>query len=153
MDVKLLAPFVEAIANVMPKLGFQSVSRSGLRIAQNTVKCDGVIASISLIGMLKGNIYYNIDTESAKKIASQMMMGMPVNELDEMAQSAICELSNMLAANAAITLETQGVQIDISPPTLITGCSDVSTNTNAKGIVVEMKIDDATIEVNMLISS
>ncbi len=152
MDVKLLAPFVEAIANVMPQLGFQSVSRSGLRVAQGKVKCNGVIVDIGLIGMMQGNIFYNIDIDSAKGIASKMMMGMPVAELDDMAKSAIGELGNMLAANAAIALEGKGVQIDISPPKLITGVSEVITNSNAKGIVVEMKVDNTTIEVTMLIA-
>lgn len=31
-----------------------------------------------------------------------MMMGMPVNELDELAQSAISELVNMLTANDVV---------------------------------------------------
>ncbi len=153
MDVKVLSPFVEAIANVMPKLGFESVSRSGLRMSKGTVKSNGVIVNIGLIGMLQGNILYNISIESAKKIASKMMMGMPVNDFDEIAKSAISELGNMLAANAAIALEAKGVQIDISPPTLFTGDSNVTTNTDVKNIIVEMQIDDSKIEVNMMIGA
>lgn len=151
MDVKNLAPFVEAVASVLPQLGFQSISRSGLKMTKGRVQSSGVLVNIGLIGMLSGNVIYNISTESAKNIASKMMMGMPVTEFDGMAQSAIGELGNLLAANAAISLESIGVQIDISPPTLIVGESFISTDPNSKNIVVEMQIDNCTIEVNMLI--
>ena len=151
MDVKNLAPFVEAVAAVLPQLGFQSISRSGLKMTRGTVQSNGVLVNIGLIGMLSGNVIYNISTDSAKSIASKMMMGMPVAEFDAMAQSAIGELGNLLAANAAISLEGIGVQIDISPPTLIVGDSFVSADPNSKNIVVEMRIDDCLIEVNMLI--
>jgi chemotaxis protein CheX len=151
MDVKILAPFVEAIANVLPQLGFQSVARSGLKMTKGVVRSSGVLVNIGLVGMLAGNVIYNITTDSAKTIASKMMMGMPVAELDTMAQSAICELGNMLAANAAVSLEGLGVQIDISPPTLIVGDSFVASDKDTKGIVVEMRVDDSLIEVNMLI--
>lgn len=152
MDVKFLLPFVEAIANVLPQLGFQSVSKSGLKMTKGVVNSQGVIVNIGLIGMLSGNVIYNISYESAKQVASKMMMGMPVPEFDAMAQSAVSELGNMLAANAAIALEGLGVQIDISPPTLIVGDSFVSPDSNAQNIVVDMKVDgNISIEVNMLI--
>jgi chemotaxis protein CheX len=151
MDVKILLPFVEAIANVLPQFGFQSVSRSGLKMTRGIVKSNGVLVNIGLVGMLSGNIIYNITTDSARGIASKMMMGMAVPEFDSMAQSAICELGNLLAANAAISLEGLGVQIDISPPALILGGEFVSASTDTKGIVVEMKADKDLIEVNMLI--
>ena len=151
MDVKILAPFVEAIANVLPQLGFQSVARSGLKMTKGRVANNGVLVNIGLLGMLTGNVIYNITADSAKNIASKMMLGMPVTELDAMAQSAVGELGNMLAANAAVTLEALGVQIDISPPGLIIGTPFVPSDPGAKGIVVEMKADDSIIEVNMLI--
>ena len=152
MDAKILSPFVEAVASVLPQMGFQSISRSGLKMTKGTVQSNGVLVNIGLIGMLSGNVIYNINSDSAKNIASKMMMGMPVEQFDAMAQSAICELGNLLAANAAIALEGQGVQIDISPPTLIIGDSFVATDQDTKNIVVGMNIDDNIVEVNMMIA-
>ena len=151
MDVKILLPFVEAIANVMPQLGFESVSRGGLKLTKGSINSNGVLVNIGLIGMLEGNVLYNINYDAAKNIASKMMMGMAVPEFDSIAQSAVCELGNMLAANAAIALEGQGVQIDISPPTLVVGLSEVPLREDAKNIVVGMQVDNNLIEVNMLI--
>lgn len=50
-----------------------------------------------------------------------MMMGLPVEELNEMAQSALSELSNMLTANASINFSNIGVNVNISTPTLMYG--------------------------------
>jgi chemotaxis protein CheX len=59
----------------------------------------------------------------AKSIASGMMMGMPVNEIDEMAKSALSELGNMIMGNSATLLFNQGIKIDITPPSLVKGTS------------------------------
>ena len=50
-----------------------------------------------------------------------MMMGMPVEELDEMGRSALGEFSNMVTGNASTLLSNSGVQVDITPPSIIFG--------------------------------
>ena len=87
--------------------------------------------------------------ETAKKIASTMMMGMPVPEMDEMAQSAISELTNMVTGNAATNFEKDGLKVDISPPTLIVGSDFKAKVSSSKFIVVEMIVDSLTIELNI----
>ena len=55
------------------------------------------------------------------KIASAMMMGMKITELDEMSKSAIAESANMILGNAATILYNKGIKIEITPPSLMTG--------------------------------
>lgn len=101
--------------------------------------------------IFKGNIIYGIDLESAKKIASTMMMGMPVSELDDMAQSAISELTNMLTANASINFSNMGKNINISTPTLIYGDKiEIKVNTD-KVLCIKILVDDIPIEINVAI--
>jgi chemotaxis protein CheX len=61
-----------------------------------------------------------MDDAVALKVASTMM-GMPVESFDEMAQSAVSELGNMLAANACTEFAAGGVKADVSTPTLMYG--------------------------------
>lgn len=49
------------------------------------------------------------------------MIGMELNELDEMALSAVGELANMISGNIAINLEKAGYKIEISPPSVVKG--------------------------------
>lgn len=88
MNVENVKPFVLAFETVMPQLGFTKVN--AMDVAQSThIELDGVIIIVGLVGTVKGNVVYCMDVEDAKKIVSVMMMGMPVVQIDEMAQSAL----------------------------------------------------------------
>ena len=63
----------------------------------------------------------------ALKIASKMCM-MEITELSEIAQSAICELCNMIMGNTATLFYQSGTQIDITPPTICKGNVSFANN-------------------------
>ena len=56
----------------------------------------------------------------ALEIVSKMVMA-PVTEIDAMGQSAISELGNMVAGNAATVFANNEVLIDITPPAYFLG--------------------------------
>ena len=76
---------------------------------------------VGVTGKIKGQVTFSISREIACKIASCMMMGMPVKELDEMSKSALAELGNMIMGNTATIFYGKGLQIDITPPSILTG--------------------------------
>lgn len=80
-----------------------------------------LIIMLGITGEIRGQAIISFDLEMAKAIASGMMMGMPVNELDDMAKSALSELGNMIMGNSATLLFNQGIQVDITPPSLMRG--------------------------------
>lgn len=148
MDVNFINPFLEAFSNVIPQLGFSEVKKEGVKLNGKYIKSLGVVVIIGIVGDIKGNIIYTMTLDSAKKIASKMMMGMPVESFDEMAQSAISELINMLTANTAINFSKDDINIDISTPTLIQG--DFTANASVEKVIcVGVKVDDIEIETNI----
>ena len=62
-----------------------------------------------------------MDKDTALSVASHMMMGLPLNELDEMSKSALCEIGNMILGHSASGLYEIGVIVDITPPSIIFG--------------------------------
>lgn len=149
MDVNLVNPFIDSFLNVMPELGFKEVKKQGVSVKGKSIKSLGVMIIIGIVGDIKGNIIYSLNDESAKQIASVMMMGMPVTELDDMAQSALSELSNMLTANASTNFAGNGTNINISTPTLMHG-SDFEAKMNSDQVLcVGLLIDNIPIEVNI----
>jgi chemotaxis protein CheX len=154
MDVKNIAPFLDAVGEIMPQLGFQTVKRGRIS-AMNTPKIAslGVMVVIGLTNQLRGNIAYNMTEDAAKQIASKMMMGTPVPVFDAMAESAISELGNMLAANASMIFERQGQLIDISPPTLIAGDSAASVSSSPWRLSIEMLIDGIPLQVSIALAA
>ena len=149
MDVKYMNPFITAFTGVMPMLGFNKVTKGDLSVKDKNITFSGVICIVGLVGEVKGNVVYCFNMENAKKIASTMMMGMPVNEFDDMAKSAISELTNMLTANAATVFEANGISIDISTPTLLHGENvEVSLKTN-QAVGIQMFVDDIEVVINI----
>lgn len=147
MDVTHVNPFIESFMKVMPQLGFSDARKGGLGVKGQDLTCSGIIILVGIVGSLKGNVVYRIDAENAKKIASTMMMGMPVEQLDDMARSALSELSNMLTATAATEFASMGVNIDISTPTLLSG-DNISVKMSSKQVLsVELLANDTPVEV------
>ena len=148
MDVNNINPIVDAFTNVMPQLGLSDIKKKGVSEKGRFIESPGVIIIIGLIGDIKGNIIYTMNEEDAKKIASAMMMGMPVDEFNELAQSAISELVNMLTANASTKFSNNNVNVDISTPTLIHGKFTANSSSD-KVVCISMEINGAVIDVNI----
>ncbi len=127
MNKEITNGFSSAVLNIMPMLGISNIKLEGEKSYGKQIESTGVIGIIGIIGELSGNVFFAMDEECAKKIASYMMGGMEVEEFGEFAQSAISELCNMLAANASMILSETGKIIDISTPTLINGAFTVSS--------------------------
>lgn len=89
-----------------------------------------------------------MNEDDAKKIASAMMMGMPVDEFNELAQSAISELVNMLTANASTNFSNNDVNVDISTPTLIHGKFTANSSSD-KVVCISMEVNGCIIDVNI----
>ncbi|NFM73347.1 chemotaxis protein CheX [Clostridium botulinum] len=148
MEAKYINPFIDSFYNVLPQLGFSNVTREDVAI-KNNVESLGILINLGIVGDIRGNIVYNIQGENGKKIASKMMMGLPVEELNEMAQSALSELSNMLTANASINFSNIGVNVNISTPTLMYG-QDIKIKLNTDKILnIKIVADDIPIDVNI----
>lgn len=148
----LITPFISAIKDVMPQLGFESVVVKEQKSKDKKIMVSGLLLTLGIVGDKKGNVAYVIDTEGAKQMASVMMMGMAVEELDDMAKSAISELSNMLTANAAIYFSNDEITIDISPPTMLTGDNIelCMAKDQVAGLVFD--IDGIGLEVNIALA-
>lgn len=120
MDVTYMGLFAESFTQVMSQFGFADVRAEHVDTQQGEVLGSGIVAVLGLVGSLKGNVVYTFAPESAKKIAGAMM-GMSVEAIDDMAKSALSELTNMLTANAATLFSNRGILVDISTPTLLQG--------------------------------
>lgn len=121
LDVKHINPFLQSSISVIEmttqtKLTVGKPSVATLEFQNNTF-----ILQVGVTGVLKGQVLLVMSENSAKAMASKMMMGMPIETLDEMACSALGELSNMIMGNTATLFSTQGILMDITPPISLHG--------------------------------
>lgn len=150
MNKEIITAFNNAVLNVIPMFGIADVKFLSEKTYGKQIETNGVVGIIGIIGELTGNVYFSMSEDCAKKIASYMMGGMEVSEFDELAQSAISELSNMLAANASIILSETGKMIDISTPTLMSGEFTISFSF-LDVVCLEMLIEDLPFKVYLSI--
>lgn len=138
ISVDIINPFLMAATSIM-----KDICQTEMKIGKPYVKTtefdkESVAIMIGITGEMKGQVIMAFSYEDALQVASKMMMGMPVAELDEMATSAISELGNMIMGNAATIFSTKGIVIDITPPTLCRGSMTI-TQTYAQNICVPIQ--------------
>ena len=127
MNVNYINPFLEAAIAIV-KDACQVELKIGKPYAKMVELTEGtVVILIGVTGEMRGQVVLSIDEKKACEIASRMMMGMPVSELDDMAISAISELGNMIMGNAATVFSVRNIGIDITPPTVGRGTGKIDT--------------------------
>ena len=121
LDVKHINPFLQSSISVIEMTTQSKLAVGKPAIAKLEFPNDTFILQVGVTGVLKGQVLLVMNDENAKQMASRMMMGMTVNELDEMACSALGELSNMIMGNAATLFSAQEIFMDITPPITMHG--------------------------------
>ena len=153
MDAKLVNPFIDAFTTVMPQMGFQEPKRTKMSVKDKVAESLGVSVIVGFTKQIRGNVIYNMSEDTAKYIASTMMMGMPVESFDEMAQSAISEMSNMLTANAATNLTAMGLEVDNSTPSLSVGEKFQIKISGEQHLTVEMDLGGHPVELDIAVAA
>jgi len=121
MNVKFLNPFVEAAFTVLEaEVGIKNAQRGALSLQYSACTANDVTALISIVGQVQGIVLYSLAEETAITIVSTIL-GQPFKKLDDLAQSGIGELANVISGQASNLLAEAGYEFKISPPTLILG--------------------------------
>lgn len=141
MKVEFINPFVTAAYLVLENIGCTRIERGRLEIKTSPVAGAPVNAIIGVAGEIKGQVIYSLDEATAIKMASAMMMGMPVTEFDELSKSAICEIGNMITGNAAAALSNDGFNCTVTPPSLFMGNDVVVSVKDVPILVIPLHTD------------
>ncbi|CAM3857551.1 chemotaxis protein CheX [Cohnella lubricantis] len=116
MKAEFINPFLESARTVIEQMVQIRPSTGQLTIKDIQLIDHHVWIQIGLTGQMTGNIVFGLSEEVALKMISAMMGGFVITEIDEIGQSAISELGNMISGNASTMLYNQGVHVDITPP-------------------------------------
>lgn len=120
INVEYINPLLKASVKVIQDACRMDVTIGRPSIAQAQFTDDELLILMGITGEMKGQAILDFPNASALKIASAMCM-MELPQLDELAQSALCELCNMVMGNTATLYSLGGISIDITPPTLCMG--------------------------------
>lgn len=120
MDNLIAESFIESASGVFSQMIGMPFEKGEIGCESKPSLGQNLLILIGLTGNVRGNVIMGFTSDLACKFAGTMMM-MPVEQIDEMTQSAICELCNMIMGNAATALSQKNIIVDITPPTVLTG--------------------------------
>lgn len=148
MKAQILNPFLEAIHEVLSKEVQTDIERGELSLAANSYTTADVTSLISMIGQVEGNVLFSLDYQTAKQVVGRML-GEPVQEFNELAQSGISELGNVIVGQASVRLARAGYQTNISPPALILGDGAKLSTLDYPRLVVPLQTELGMITVHL----
>ena len=151
MDAKLVNPIIDAFMEVMPQMGFPMPRRQRIYLQDRNVISNGVALTVGFTRQMSGKVVYNMTVETARYIASTMMLGVPVEKFNDMAQSALREMSNMLTARAATNFSKLGVDVDITTPELVIEEDYSIRISDSHYLTVDMEIGDHKLEISLAV--
>lgn len=152
MNVEYLNPIIKASIFVL-KEACQTEGKVGKPyLTQTSYEDEVFIVMLGITGQLHGQVFMAMDTKIAMSIASRMMMGMPVNDLGDMARSALGELMNMMMGNAMTYFSQNNIILDITPPTMFVS-TDLQLNVgDSKMVCIPIEfVDGGMLELNVAI--
>ena len=147
----MVNPIIDAFMDVMPQMGFPMPKRQRIYLQERNVISNGVTLTLGFTKQMQGKVIYNMTADTARYIASTMMFGVPVTKFNELAQSALREMSNMLTAHAAIKYSEFGLDVDITTPELIIEEGNTIKISDAHYLTVEMDLGGHKIDVALFL--
>jgi len=152
INVELINPFIQGTQSILRDVCHEESKLGKIYLKKSPYASNSIAIIIGVTGDIKGQIIFSMGIDTACSIASKMMMGMPVPELDEMAKSAIAELTNMILGNTATLFYNNGVSVDITPPSLLMGDNIQISTTKMQTICIPLQLDSgATFEIDVAI--
>lgn len=122
--------FSNSALDVMAAMAGQDRDSAQIHMVSPYQPQGDVFVTIQLVGDLKGKVVFAFSKELALHLL-EAMTGMEVTQVDELVQSALCELTNIACGNAATALAKRGLQCDIKPPVICPAvtCGEKETGT------------------------
>ncbi|MFS0644609.1 chemotaxis protein CheX [Siminovitchia sp. 179-K 8D1 HS] len=150
MNLMNLEPFLKASAYVFEQfqMSCQELNSEQEYEAESS---EDILTMVGITGDIRGQIIFRIPMQVGLEISS-VMMGVPtIKSLDQMAQSALLELGNMICGNAMTIFTEKGLSMNITPPTLVVGKSIEVSGTEVNTLYTTLSVNNMdSIELRVL---
>jgi chemotaxis protein CheX len=151
MKVEYINPFIQASQSVFKMLCGIEVTLERIYLRSSSFSVNQAVIMIGVIGKVKGQVYFELSIDTAKRIASTMMGGIPIVELDEISKSAISEMVNMIMGNTSMIFANENINIDITPPSLLMG-EKIEISNKVSTVVIPLELEGlGTIAINVAV--
>jgi chemotaxis protein CheX len=147
-NVKFMNPFIEAASDVLKAEVGTKVQRGDLTLQKSSMTTNDITVLISLVGQVQGVVLYGLSLNTALTLVSRITE-QEFKEFDNLAQSGIAELGNVITGRATVKLAEAGYTSMISPPTLIQGKNMQISTLDFARIIVPLITEAGEITVHL----
>ena len=148
MRVQLVNCYVRAAADVIAQETREAVKRGGVKLEKDAYTSEDVTAMVGVNGAMGGSFFLSMSEGTALGLVSSMM-GQECEVFDELAQSGIAELANVVAGAASIGLSELGYTTNITPPLLLLGAKAKISAVEIQRLVVPLTTTHGRINVHV----
>ena len=146
MKAEHINPFIISVCKIMKDMCMLELKIGKPSMRQIAYAGDASLIKLGIVGNLTGEVLLNLDHQTALGIVSKMMMT-PVDAIDAIGESAISELGNMVAGNAATVFANNNILIDITTPNYCVGSAHQDDGRTMFSIPFTSEIGNLTIDV------
>jgi len=137
MSLDFLNPFLKAATSVLASEVGAHVDRGTVTLANTGRTPHDVTVLLSVVGDIQGIVLYSMDIGMALAMVSRML-GEKCEEFDELAQSGIAEMGNVITGVVTTYLAEAGYRCSISVPTLVIGKGTMLSTLGFKRMVIPL---------------
>ena len=148
MNIEFLNPFVEAAMEVLDADTDLTVLRGELALERDPVKVGSVTVVFSIEGRISGMVIYSLADKTALQLVSSIK-GKRFDVLDNIAQSGIAEICNVITGRASMKLDEAGYSAKISPPRLILGRDTIISSLELPCVLVPLVTEVGTLAAHL----
>jgi chemotaxis protein CheX len=145
MDVKYINPALETFNVTLEQFGVHNIKRCNIQKKNKMYLNLDLSTIVCFQGAVQGDIALSMPLDTAKSLAS-VMMGMSINAIDDIAKSAIAEISSIIAGSFATKLSSFGLLTKINPPRVILENAEINS---FETLAIDFETDLGKIELNI----
>ena len=148
MKNDLIQVFIGAAREVLAQEMGEPIEAGRPKLQGGAYEAGDVTVVIGLGGDIQGAVIVSMATRTALDYVSRVM-GDSLDELDELAQSGIGELANVIAGRAGVKLQEKGHDVVIAPPTIIVGRGSRLSTLAAPRLLIPVETPLGLIELQL----
>ncbi len=154
IKARFVNPFILCAVKTMKSLLQVDAARADISMRPQPYAGYEVMIILGVAGDIEGQVIYGMRLGVALDLASRMMLGVPLDNLDEMAKSALCEMALITFDYTRKELVEAGYECQVTPPSVITSFltkgleMDIST-VRIRTLIVPISYAGGEIEINI----
>lgn len=113
--------FLDSFMSVMESIVDKEIKvEENVQHSQGNQGCE-ISVIIGFVGDIKGQANFAMEKCAAMNLTSILAGGMDIFEIDDLVKSAVGEFANMVMGGVCTKFSAEGIFLDITPPSIITG--------------------------------